>query len=447
MITITVNNSYSQVIGLTVEQLKGLRQVLSYSLDPQAAYFANKMWNNRVHLIDKKGNFPTGLYNKAWSYLAGLRPQTQIITRDNRVKPINQVSITLKRPVPKPYPEQQEAVVKALTSNFGTISACTGLGKSLIALYIVQTFKLKTLIVVPNLQLKQQLIELFTHYFKDLTNITIENIDSSKLQKANNYDMLIVDEAHHSAAATYRKLNRKYWNNIYHRFFLTATPFRSNPEEKILLESIAGELIYEIPYKLAVSKGYVVPVEAYYIEVPRSNPKGYTWAEVYSELVVSHKHRNKLITTFLANLTKSKASTLCIVKEIKHGHALVDLFADLFADVPTPPFIKGENEDNNEVITRFNSKASSCLVGTSGVIGEGVDTKPCEFVIIAGLGKAKGQFMQQVGRCVRTYPGKTSGKVIIFKDLSHKFTRNHFNEQIKILKDEYGVIPKKLDIL
>src|SRR6185295_4275346 len=110
------------------------------------------------------------------------------------------------------------------------------------------------------------------------------------------------------------------------------------------------------------------------------------------------------------------------------------------------PFANGQDDTTRHYIKKFNNRELLSLVGTTGILGEGVDTKPCEYVIIAGLGKAKSAFMQQVGQAIRTYPGKETAKIILIKDKSHKFLLRHFNTQVRILKEEYGVTPMKLEL-
>lgn len=342
-----------------------------------------------------------------------------------------------------PYKEQLDAVAAALEFGRGTIVMPTGMGKSVTIALLINELKVNTLIVVPTLELKRQLTSSLMTYFgqnviKD-RYIVIENIDSSALQRSASYDCVIIDEAHHAAAETYRKLNKSYWNGIYYRFFFTATPFRSRDEEQILLEALCGQVIYEVPYQLAVDKGYIVPLEAYYLEIPKTaiDPDA-NWPEVYSKLVVNNEVRNKAISELINILHYVQVSALTLVKEIKHGNLLSGLSRAAFAN--------GESDDCAFLIKAFSEKKLLTLLGTTGVCGEGVDTRAAEYVIIAGLGKAKTQFMQSVGRAFRTYPDKTSAKVILIKDKSHKFTLRHFNAQVKILRDEYGVVPIKLEI-
>jgi len=308
----------------------------------------------------------------------------------------------------------------------------TGAGKSHVIKLIIEALGLRTLVIVPNLNIKAQMKETL----KDLKNVTVENIDSNTLNKDGNYDVLIIDEAHRAAAKTFHKLNKKMWNGIYYRYFMTATFFRNDSEESLLLEAICGQLIYKLTYKDAVNRGYIVPVDAFFYQVPKQKTNADTYQEVYRELVVHNEIRNIMIGTILSRL--NGIPTLCLVKEIIHGKIL--------SEMTGIPFVYGEDEMTKDYIRQFNNGEIKALIGTTGVVSEGIDTKPCEYVIIAGLGRAKSNLMQSVGRCLRTYPGKDSGKVIIFKDNSHRFLLRHFNDQKNVLLDEYRVEPVKLEI-
>lgn len=424
MITITVDNSYSKIEGLSPSQEKELGKLLSYTVGGQSAYFG-RGYVRKKSLFSKKCEFPTGLTGRVAEFLT----ETPKII-DKRYTPPAKATLCESTG----YPWQIEALRAAIWNIRGIISAPTGTGKSRVISLIGQSLNHKTLVVVPSLEIKKQLGEAL----EALQNVVVENIDNPNLADMTDFDVLIIDEAHHVAAKTYQKLNKTAWNKIYYRYFLTATPFRNDTEEQLLFESIAGDVIYELTFKEAVKEGYIAPIEAYYIEIPKQKTDAYTYREVYNELVINHETRNKDIASILMRLQDGLASTLCLVKEVQHGRILSDLTGI--------PFACGEDEFSRQYIHQFKAGKIPVLIGTTGILGEGIDTKPCEYVIIAGLGKAKSHFMQQVGRAVRKYPGKDSAKVILIKDRSHRFLVRHFNEQKKILLEEYGVIPVKLDI-
>ncbi len=432
-VTVIINNSYSQVIGLTATPASQLRKLLSYESDPQSTYFAGG-FSRKKYLIDKAGNFPTGLYHRVVDYLD--KAQIEYIVDDKRRLPTRSAPGLRAKFEVIPYYDQLAAAQAAGRARRGIISMPTGSGKSLVIALIIAHLKCKTLVVVPSLEIKVQLQADLTRIFGVTDKIKVLNIDSPELQDASGYDVLLIDEGHHTAAKTYQELNKKVWNGIYWRFFLTATPFRNQAHETLLFEAIAGQVIYELTYKDAVALGYIVPVEPYYYEVPKSNTEGHTWRQVYSELVVNNAARNELIAFLLLTLNASETPTLCLVKEVHHG--------ELLSAITGLPFVHGVDEDSRKYISMFNKGEIKALIGTEGILGEGVDTKPAEYVLIAGLGKAKSAFMQKVGRAVRRYKDKETAKVIIFKDLSHKWTLSHFNAQKKILLDEYGVKVLKL---
>lgn len=442
-VTLKIGNSSCQLAGLNELQFKKLKAILSYSIDQQAAYFSRSTHNLRRYLIDKKGNFPTGLLYLVRKFLK--EEKISIRVEDDRVQPVSKPGLfTMSLPY-EPYSEQIEAAKAAKFHHRGIISAPTGVGKSVIVALIINELQVNTLVVVPSIELKRQLTEGLKKTFGEKQvgglgkPIAVENVDALDTKEVlKGYDCVITDEFHHAGAKTYRELNKKAWKNIYYRFGMTATPFRSDENEKLLLESVLSNVIYRILYQDAVDKGYIVPVEAYFIEVPPTKVKGHTWAQVYKELVVENKPRSQIISNLLVNLHSNNCSALCLVKEIAHGKKLSDSTGAGFAN--------GQHEDCALLLDWFNQKRISILIGTTGVIGEGVDTKPCEYVIIAGLGKSKTQFMQQVGRAMRKYPGKENAKVVIFLDRSHKWSKAHFAAQVKILREEYGVEPVRLEI-
>lgn len=442
MITLRINNSFSQITGVNVKQFNELRNLLSYNIDSSAAYFSGRSFNTKRYLIDKKGVFSSGLCHRVKEWLTNSGAAYSIV--DRRSTP-SSLPVFTNQHMPKfgfsARGDQWRTIRAATSTTRGTIVMPTGTGKSACIAILAGLMRHKTLIIVPNLGLKLQLQENFNKWFPNdvCKNIVIENIDSPKLKTMTDFDMLIIDEAHHVAAKTYRDLNKTAWKNIYYRYFFTATPFRSNDEEQLLMESISGEVIYRLEYKEAVLEKMIVPVEAYYFDLPKIPVKGRTWATVYNELVVNRKDRNELIAKFLETLREAKKHVLCLVKEIAHGEAISKL-------ANNGSFANGQSDDCDVLISWFNAGQLRRLIATTGVCGEGIDTKPAEYVVIAGLGKSKNAFMQMAGRGVRVWKDKDSCKVILFRDPSHKWSLNHFREQCRILKEQYGVTPQKLTL-
>jgi superfamily II DNA or RNA helicase len=462
MVTLTIGNSVCKIEGLdrdTFVKLRGkvaVTQKTGRKIRTKSGKFIPQ--TKTYYLMDKKGGFPTGLLYIVEAFIADTR--LKVTRKDTRKRPtINSAGVEtlfVTRPF-APYPEQRDAALAALWQERGIIVGPTGVGKSAIIAEICDAFRLPALIVVPSLELKAQtttgLREVFgydrvgpLHNGQPERLITVENVDALDPKcEMKGIDVVIIDEFHHSGAKTYRVLNRKAWSGVYYKLGLTATPFRSRDDERLLLESVLSQVIYRIEYTTAVAKGYIVPLEAYYVDLPEIDLKcsGKNWQGVYKELVVNRADRNAIIAKIASNLYYAGKSTLVLTKEIKHGEKLCDLISLVG---PMPEFVKGENDDNRSVIKRFSRGDDPLLVGTSGIIGEGVDTKAAEYVVLAGGGKSKNAFMQQCGRVFRRFGEKETGKVILFRDPSHKWLLAHFNAQVKYLADEYGIKPSKLDL-
>lgn len=437
MLKLMIGNSTCQLEGLDLTQHKELKDILSY-LPDAGGYQVHSFRAQKRTLLGKRGDFPTGLLYLVKEYLK----DKQHSRHDIRRAPVALQSNFEMSLIHTPYPEQNDAAEACKKFGRGIVTAPTGVGKSVICALIINKLKVRTLVVVPSLELKRQLTETLKSTFlsqkvgsiSDKASIAVENVDALDTNvQLKDYDCVIIDEFHHSGASTYRKLNKKAWDGIYYKFGLTATPFRSQDNERLLLESVLSQVIYKIDYRTAVSKGYIVPLEAYYVEIPKTIIKGNqsSWPSMYSELVVNNEIRNDIIYDILLKLHVNNISTLCLVKEIQHGKNII------YNDIKY--FAHGDNLDTPFLIQLFNNTKLKVLIGTTGVIGEGVDTRPCEYVIIAGLGKSKNAFMQQVGRAFRIYPGKVSAKIILISDKSHKWTKAHYKTQLKILQEEYGV--------
>ncbi len=101
---------------------------------------------------------------------------------------------------------------------------------------------------------------------------------------ADYFDMIIVDEAHHSPAESWQKVAQHFPNAKI--INLTATPFRSDFKE------VTGEKVYRYSFRSAVSKGYIKRITAVYI-----SPK---------EIVVSFKDEDEKHTFTLEDVIMMK---------------------------------------------------------------------------------------------------------------------------------------------
>lgn len=474
MIELVIGNSICRLNNLPTEHHRVLKQILSYRdtsqriqkimrdkttkkpiINPATGRPRLLMINPVVPLIDKDGTFPTGLLYLVDHYLGSNNITYRMV--DNRKRPkLHQFEDYQGVLLPfEPYEEQKWAGNAAEEYERGIIVGPTGVGKSVIVALIVDRLQVATLVVVPSVELKNQLTSSLRSFFgKDMVGplcngkksyeITVENVDQlDPKKKISGFHCVIVDEFHRSGSMTYRTLNESCWDGIYFKFGLTATPFRSNDDERLLLESVLSQVIYDIPYDLAVKKNRIVSMEAYYVDLPKIKCTAKTWQTAYKELIVNRIDRNNILCDMIENLHNQDIPTLVLVKQIEHGVLLQKMLEKRGLSVQ---FANGKDGNNKSLIEGFNHRMYPVLIGTTGVLGEGIDTKPCEYVILAGGGKSKNQFMQNVGRGFRRFGDKESCKVVMFRDPSNKWLLQHFNECKKYLAEEYACEPSKLDL-
>lgn len=444
---LVLGNSLCRLENADRETMLQFRRKLSYTVPTRTRFgFANV----RKFLVNRRGEFPSGLMYLASDWLKEDASRTVHVESTQIEVPPNLDLFNLQLPF-TPRQEQVDAAEAIFAHGGGVASMPTGSGKSAVISLLINKFKVRTLIVTPNTGLKKQLAASLSSWFgKDAVGpgkaIWVQNVQALKItEQLKGYDLLIMDEVHHSAASTYRKLNEFAWQNIRYRCGLTATFFRTLPHEQLLLHSILSKVVYTLDYKTAVEKGYVVPVQCFYYELPKLKDgcSGSGWTAVYKELVVNRGDRNELIAHLTSNLINAGYPSLVLAKQIDHGEDIQRRLKERGHDVP---FAEGKNDLNRELLLEFNLKQRPALLGTMGVMSEGCDTVPAEWVVIGGAGKSQTAFMQAVGRVMRPSPGKEVGTVVLFLDKTHKWLSNHFAEQRKFMREEYGCEPVKLEL-
>ena len=253
MVKLSLGNSITKITGLSRSELAKLRKKFSF-LDVQATRFSR--YPVYRYAIDRYGNFGTGLV----SDIKSLYPDISI--EDNRIKPPPKNNkIRLRKNLPfEPYPEQKQIVDHLVSKSRGLGILCTGVGKSICQVLAINSIRQPTLVLVPNLNLKESMYQELKYYFgtqlvnkyvKNKPNklITVANIDSLPLDQTDVFSdkyFLCLDEMHHVAAKTYVQANENLFQSMYYRLGLTATNFRNNEEENIFLRAFTSKVLLQI---------------------------------------------------------------------------------------------------------------------------------------------------------------------------------------------------------
>lgn len=315
-----------------------------------------------------------------------------------------------------------------LTSDF-TVHHNTG--KTVTLCKMIWDLGVNTLVITPSKAITDMMLDTMIRHFgkgkveklttktkvikKPIAIVNIQALIKLKPEILKGIDAMFTDEFHHSGASTFREANLKHLKDVYFRIGATATNFRAGGDS-MALEAVLSEVLYEFPSKRAIKEGFLVPPE-FIIQETKSLEEN-TYRKSYEENIVNSENRNNLIAE-IAN-AHTDDHVLILVKEIAHGEKLKEL-------LPNASFINGLEKDvvRNRMLDDFRSGKLKCLIGTNGVIGEGVDLPIADVLIMGASGKSQIQTVQNVGRVLRPYPGKTKALVYDFTDLGCKWLAEH----------------------
>jgi len=338
-------------------------------------------------------------------------------------------------PMLRPY--QCEAVEKALEVNRGVVCLATGMGKTLLSVSLIQKYSRNTLVIVPNKNIGKQFFDVLVKYFGedqvgfigdskcDVKNITVGIIQSvlNKIDSIPEVGMIIIDETHHVPAFTLFDIMKRKANTG-KVIGLSATPFRSDGLDNHIM-AIAGRNIIEYGAEYGIENGFLAKPTFLIRKVPTRG-----------------KDNKEKIWAMKAHVTGSDTMKAVAMKDIKgaiaSGKSVLILvptieFGKEISEEVGCPFATGDDKKSYEYLEQFNSGSLKCLCGTSSKIGEGSDTVRVDILIMLSFPGSKGPMLQQIGRGLRLYEGKSKVVIIDYIPMGSTILSRHANTRI----DEY----------
>jgi excisionase family DNA binding protein len=225
------------------------------------------------------------------------------------------------------------------------------------------------------------------------------------------FDLILVDEGHHSAATSWRK--------VFERFpeakvvNLTATPFRSDRQQ------IDGELIYRFSFKQAMLKGYIKKLQAIYVAPEEiyftyeGDQHHHTLDEVlqlkeeewFSRGVALSPECNKhIVDSSLDRLENLRQSGTChqliaVACSVPHARSIRSLYAERGYEAAEIHSNMPEDQ-RAEVLQKLRSGLLDCLVQVQ-MLGEGFDHPHLSVAAIFRPFRSLAPYIQFVGRIMR----------------------------------------------
>ena len=250
------------------------------------------------------------------------------------------------------------------------------------------------------------------HVFASIQSLS--RIDLSQI-RPDAYDVVIVDEIHHSAAMTYRRLLEHL--RPVELLGLTATPERSDGES--ILGWFGGRIAAELRLWEALERGVLCPFQYFGIH-DGTDLSTVAWTRgrydfsALTNVYTGDHARVKLIAEeLIKKVTDAKnmrALGFCV--SVKHAEFMAQQFAAL--GIPAIA-ISGETPDDERrsALKRLKSREVNVVFAVD-LFNEGIDLPEIDTVLFLRPTESATVFLQQLGRGLRKVDGKDCLTVLDF---------------------------------
>lgn len=220
-------------------------------------------------------------------------------------------------------------------------------------------------------------------------------------------DLLVVDEAHHATAQTWRRILEAYPDAAV--VGLTATPSRGDGRG---LGSLFDCMIECPSVAELIALGYLVPTRVYAPARPDLEGVRIVAGEYNEKQLAERMDRPQLVGDVVSHWHRiaERRRTIVFATSITHSAHLADEFgrsgvASAHLDGSTPI------AERDAIMARLASGALD-VVCNCGVVGEGVDVPDVGCIVLARPTKSIVLYRQMVGRGLRPAPGKADCIVV-----------------------------------
>ena len=239
----------------------------------------------------------------------------------------------------------------------------------------------------------------------------------------NRFFLIVVDEAHHATATTYKRVLDFF--GVFEAetpkllVGFTATPKRGDGQG---LDAVFQEIVFSRSLPDMIHAGYLAPVAAYRVEtdIDLSRVKTRMGDFVTSHLseAVNIAPRNDLVVNVFRSKLKDR-QTLCFCVDVAHTRILSKAFNS--AGIPAAA-VSGDMDRAARVkaLENFHAGRTQVLANCM-VLTEGYDEPSVSGIILARPTKSTLLYTQMIGRGTRLHPGKQNVTIIDIVDI----TRDH----------------------
>lgn len=213
--------------------------------------------------------------------------------------------------------------------------------------------------------------------------------------KPHDFDMIIIDEAHHAAAASYKKIIKYFKPRVLLGF--TATP---NRNDNVRLDDVFQEIIFERDLKWAIKNKYLTDIHCIRVNIGFDISKVARRMGDFAPGELAEIMDTEVLNKAIAEAYQKYAvgQTLIFATSVKHAQ-------DIAEEIPGAAAVTAETKNREELIKKFTNREIPALVNCM-IFTEGTDMPLVETIMIARPTSNNSLYTQMVGRGLRLYPGK-----------------------------------------
>ena len=316
----------------------------------------------------------------------------------------------------RPYQEAAAtAAVAALRP--ALIAMPTGTGKTVVMAEIVRRLRPVAPLLIAHRRelLAQGDATVRRHAGQAIDVISVQAL-VRRLDRMTPPDLLLIDEAHHATAPTYRRVLD--WASAAKVVGVTATPYRADEGTgRWELGHIFGERpVYTYPLEDAIRDGYLVPIRQWGIQtdVDLSDAKvraGDLAAEALS--LVDTEPRNLMVADAYSRLCEGRRA-IVFAASIQHARHIREAFRAVGgqAEIVHGGLSIAERDARLDAYRRGDPP----VIINVGILTEGFDDPETSAILMARPTRSRGLYVQCVGRGLRPAPDKTDCIVVDFLD-------------------------------
>tara|TARA_R100001443_G_scaffold77304_1_gene84521 strand:- start:1286 stop:2965 length:1680 start_codon:yes stop_codon:yes gene_type:complete len=252
-------------------------------------------------------------------------------------------------------------------------------------------------------------------------------------------DMLVIDESHHAAAESYKKVIYKVRNDNPQSEIVgfTATPNRG---DKKGLRDVFDNCSHQIEVATLIREGFLVPPKAFVIDVGvqeelrnvRKTVDDFDMSEVEGIM------NTTVINERVVHEWKQKASdrkTIVFCSTVRHAQDLVEEFknSDVIAEIVTGETPK---EERKQILEDLEYGDVQVVVNVA-VLTEGFDAPPVSCIVLTRPCSYKSTMVQMIGRGLRTidpeiYPNMIKKDCIVLDFGSSILTHGSIDDRVDL---------------